>query len=58
MKSACCNIKNTFVQDILQRHSNKKADFRVKVILLAQCGKPHKEGEKESPPFRELGGFR
>ena len=21
-------------------------------------GKPHKEGEKENPPFRELGGFR
>ena len=31
IKSAFYNAKNTFVQDILQRHSNKKADFRVKV---------------------------
>ena len=47
-----------FVQDILQRHSNKKADFRVKVTLLASPKNRTKKEEKESPPFRELGGFR
>lgn len=47
MKSAYCNIKNTFVQDILQRHSNKKADFRVKVALLASPKKTEQRGRKK-----------
>lgn len=42
-----CNVKNTFVQDILQRHSNKKADFRMKVDLLALPENRIKKGKRE-----------
>lgn len=46
-KSIYCNVKNTFVQDILQRHSNKKADFRMKVDLLAFPENRTKKGKRE-----------
>ena len=45
-----------FVQDILQRHSNKKADFRRKMTLLLP-----KNGtigrKRENSPFSEVGFF-
>lgn len=41
-----------FVQDILQRHSNKKADFRRKMtLLLPKNGTIG--GKRENSPFRE-----
>lgn len=41
-----------FVQDILQRHSNKKADFRRKMtLLLPENGTIGRK--RENSPFRE-----
>ena len=50
-KSIYCNVKNTFVQDILQRHSNKKADFRVKVALLTSPENRTKKEKKRTLPL-------
>ena len=51
LKSRCYNIKNTFVQDILQRHSNKKADFRMKVTLLVHVENRTKKEKKRTLPL-------
>lgn len=44
-------LKNTFVQDILQRHSNKKADFRMKVTLLVYVENRTKKEKKRTLPL-------
>ena len=51
IKSAFYNAKNTFVQDILQRHSNKKADFRMKVTLLVHVENRTKKEKKRTLPL-------
>ena len=51
LKSAFYNAKNTFVQDILQRHSNKKADFRTKVTLLVHVENRTKKEKKRTLPL-------
>ena len=46
-----------FVQDILQRHSNKKADFRVKVALLTSPENRTKKEKKRTLPLGSEVGF-
>lgn len=47
-----------FVQDILQRHSNKKADFRRKMtLLLPKNGTIGRERERTLPLGSEVGFF-
>ena len=54
-KSIYCNVKNTFVQDILQRHSNKKANFRGKMTLFLPQNCDNREKERTLPLGSEEG---
>lgn len=44
-----------FVQDILQRHSNKKADFRRKMTSLLPRNWNNREKERTLPLGSEVG---
>ena len=46
-----------FVQDILQRHSNKKADFRRKMTSLLPRNWNNREKERTLPLGSEEGFF-